>query len=291
MRGETKSSAGYGVAGYASSLAGTATGVYGESSAVNGAGLYGHSTFVSGVGANYGVIGQSDSISGYGVYGHTTSPNGLTYGVAGKSDSLSGYGVYGLGGSGVVGKSDASYGVGVVGQCDGGAGFGVVARNANGVSLKAAGTGIIQSDADSVIWIPGSASLGFNDHRTYVSRVGGPRITFPLTVPAVLYGQKTTLKSIEVSYGAAENWDGDVRVTGTSVYSGDYDYPDPQVYKDTTSRYAGMDKKSYTIQLNYPLSESSPCLNLSIDALAPGHIPDYLTYIHISGIKLRFSHK
>ena len=28
-----------------------------------------------------------------------------------------------------------------------------------------------------------------------------------------------------------------------------------------------------------------------IDALAPGHVPDYLTYIHIYGIKLRFGHK
>jgi hypothetical protein len=279
VRGESKSSGGYGVVGFASSLAGGATGVYGESSAVNGAGLYGHSTFVSGVGANFGVIGQSDAISGYGVYGHTTSSGGLNYGVAGQSDSLSGYGVYGLGASGVVGQSDAAQGIGVV------------ARSASGVSLKAAGTGIIQSDADSVIWIPGSASLGFNDHRTYVIRSGGPRITFPLTVPAVLYGQKTTLKSITVSYAAANDFDGDVRVTGTRVYSGDYDSPDPLVYKDTTARYPVKYPDSYTIQLNYPLSESSPPLNISIDAIAPGHIPDYLTYIHIYGIKLRFSHK
>jgi hypothetical protein len=74
------------------------------------------------------------------------------------------------------------------------------------------------------------------------------------------------------------------------VYSGEYDYPNPQVYKDNTSRSPNA-TGSYTIQLNYPLSESSPFLNLSIDAIAPAHIPDYFTSIYIYGIKLRFSHK
>jgi hypothetical protein len=290
VRGETKSSGAYGVAGYASSLAGTATGVYGESSAINGAGLYGHSTFVSGNGPNYGVIGQSDSIYGYGVFGHTTSPNGLTYGIAGQSDSVSGYGIYGLGSSGVVGKSDASYGVGVVGQSDAAQGFGVVARSANGVSLKAAGTGVIQSDADSVIWIPGSASMGFDHNRTYTIGTGSPRITFPLTLPIMLYGQKTTLKSIEISWGAAQDFDDDVEITGTRVYSDDYDSANP-VYTDSASRKPNDVTHSYTIQLNYPLDESTPALNLAIDAVAPAHIPDYFTYVYIYGIKLRFGHK
>jgi hypothetical protein len=271
-------------------LWGNANGVYGESAAINGAGVFGKSTFVTGNGPNYGVIGQSDSIYGYGVFGHTTSPNGLTYGVGGQSDSISGYGVYGLGASGVVGKSDASYGVGVVGQSDAAQGYGVVARSANGVSLKAAGTGVIQSDADSVICIPGSAALGYGDHdQTYVRRNGGPRITYALTVPAVLYGQKTTLKSIEICWGA-EDYDGDVHITGTRVYSGDYDYPDPLVYKDTTTR-SPYPTNSYTIQLNYPLDESSQPLNLAIDAIAPAHIPDYFTFVDIYRIKLRFGHK
>ena len=194
----------------------------------------------------------------------------------------------------MVGESHSLGGIGVVARNTNGVGLKVEGRSiiqSDGVALKVEGSGIIQSDADSVIWIPGSASLGFDDHRTYVSRGGGPRITFPLTLPAVLYGQKTTLRGIEISFGAGNNFDGDVRITGTCVYSGEYNYPDPLVYKDTTSRNAGNDKKSYTIQLNYPLSESSPCLNLSIDALAPGHPPDYLTAIHIHGIKLRFGHK
>jgi len=293
VRGETKSSGGYGVAGYASSLAGTATGVYGESSAVNGAGLYGHSTFVSGNGANFGVIGQSDSIYGYGVYGHTTSPNGLTYGVAGQSDSLSGYGVYGLGGSGVFGKSDASYGIGVVGQSDAVQGIGVVARSQSGISLKAAGTGVIQSDADSIICIPGSAALGYGDHdATYVKRNGSPRITYALTVPSVLYGQTTTLKSIEILWDGVEDYDDDVHITGTRVYSGDYDYPDPLVYKDTTTRSPGVNGLgNYTIQVNSLLNDSSLPLNLAIDAVAPAHIPDYLTFVRIYRINLRFGHK
>jgi hypothetical protein len=262
VRGDCASGDGTGVMGMASALWGDASGVYGESAAVHGTGVYGKATFVSGVGPNYGVVGQSDSLWGYGVYGHAAASSGINFGVVGESHSVGG--------------------------------VGVVARNTNGVGLKVEGRSIIQSiqsDADSVIWIPGSASLGFNDHRTYVIRAGGPRITFPLTVPAVLYGQKTTLKSIEVSFGAGNNFDGDVRITGTCVYSGDYDYPDPLVHKDNNTHYPVGYPDSYTVQLNYPLGESSPPLNLSIDAIAPGHIPDYLTYIYIYGIKLRFSHK
>lgn len=273
VRGESLSGDGSGVTGIASALWGDATGVYGESAAVHGVGVFGKATFVSGVGANYGVIGQSDSLWGYGVYGHAASPSGINFGVVGESHSV--------GGVGVVARNTNGVGLKVEGRS---------IIQSDGVGLKVEGSGIIQSDADSVIWIPGSASLGFNDHRTYVRRAGGPRITFPLTLPAVLYGQKTTLKSIEVSY-AGESFDGDVRVTGTCVYSGDYDYPDPLVYKDNTVRYPTDYPDSYTVQLNYPLNESSPCLNLSIDAIAPAHVPDYLTFIRIYGIKLRFGHK
>jgi len=165
-----------------------------------------------------------------------------------------------------------------------------VARSANGVSLKAAGTGIIQSDADSVIWIPGSASLGFgNPDRTYAQGNGGPRFTFPLTLPVMLYGQKTTLKSIEISWSAGNNSDGDVHITGTRVYTGDYAYAG-QIYKDNTTRSPVGDTSTYTITLNYPLDESTPGLNLAIDGIAPAHIPDYFTYIYIYGVKLRFGH-
>jgi hypothetical protein len=274
VRGDSASGDGTGVMGMASALWGDATGVYGQSAAVHGAGVYGKATFVSGVGPNYGVVGQSDSLWGYVVYGHAAASSGINFGVVGESHSV--------GGVGVVARNTNGVGLKVEGRS---------IIQSDGVALKVEGSGIIQSDADSVIWIPGSASLGFDGHRTYVIRAGGPRITFPLAVPAVLYGQKTTLKSIEVSFGAENDFDGDVRITGTCVYSGDYDYPDPLVHKDNNTHYPVKYPDSYTVQLNYPLGESSPPLNLSIDALAPGHIPDYLTYIYIYGIKLRFSHK
>jgi hypothetical protein len=287
VRGETKSSYGYGIAGYASSLGGTATGVYGETAAINGSGLYGHSTFVSGNGPNYGVIGQSDSIYGYGVFGHTTSALGLNYGVAGQSDSQSGYGVYGLGASGVFGKSEASYGVGVVGQSDAVQGVAVIARSQSGISLKAQGTGVIQSDAVSVITIPGAAALGYgDDDQTYVRRNGSPRFTYALTVPAVLYGQQTTLKSIEISW--SNEGFSDVHITGTRVYSGSYDTLTP-FYKDSTIRSPG-NTGTYTVQVNLPLDASYLPLNLAIGAIAPAHIPDYLTFARINSINLRFSH-
>lgn len=291
VRGDTASGNGNGVLGYASALWGNANGVYGESAAINGVGVFGRSTFVTGNGPNYGVVGQSESIYGYGVFGHTTSPNGLTYGIGGQSDSVSGYGVYGLGSSGVVGKSTTSSGIGVVGQSDAVQGVAVVARSQSGISLKAAGTGVIQSDADSVICIPGSAALGYGDHdTTYASRLSSTRFTYALTLPSVLYGQQITLKSIEIHWGAEANFGDDVNITGTCVYSSDYDYPSPLVYKDKTIRPAGGIPKTYTIQLNYPLDDANLPLNLAIDANAPGHFPDYIPYVDIYRIKLRLGH-
>jgi len=261
VRGDSASGDGTGVMGMASALSGDATGVYGQSAAVHGAGVYGKATFVSGVGPNYGVVGQSDSLWGYGVYGHAAASSGINFGVVGESHSVGG--------------------------------VGVVARNTNGVGLKVEGRSIIQSiqsDADSVICIPGSAALGYGDHdQTYFKKAGGPRATYALTVPTVLYGQKTTLKSIEISWGAEENYDDDVHITGTRVYSGNYSYGEPMVYKDTTTRSPGA-TGTYTIQLNYPLDGPSPALNLAIDAIAPAHVPDYLTFVDIYWIKLRFGH-
>lgn len=287
VRGDTSSGNGNGVLGYASASWGNANGVYGESAAINGAGVFGRSTFVSGNGPNYGVIGQSDSIYGYGVFGHTTSPNGLTYGIAGQSDSISGYGVFGLGASGVYGKSVVSYGVGVIGQSDAVQGVGIVARSQSGISLKAEGTGVIQSDAISVITIPGAAALGYGDNDvTYVRRNGSPRFTYALTMPAVLYGQQTTLKSIEIAW--TDQGDSDVHITGTRVYSGSYNTLTP-VYKDSTIRSPGA-TGTYTVQVNCPLDASNLPLNLAIDAVAPAHIPDYLTYAVIYSVTLRFGH-
>ncbi len=259
IRGETKSSGGYGIAGYASSLAGTATGVYGESSAINGAGLYGHSTFVSGNGPNYGVIGQSDSIYGYGVYGHASSANGLTFGVVGQSDSPSG--------------------------------IGVVGRNSTGVSIKAEGTGIIQSDADSYFWVSADSAQGH-----YVDMLRFPNVFsvsesccdegmvfFPLDLPMQLYGQSTTVKSIEIFYKTGPADDGS-HITGTAVQMSDGE-SGTNVYLDQNS-HISTTRSSYTIPVNHTLTGATCGLSLVIYVDVSGFY-----YNNFYGIKVRLGHK
>jgi hypothetical protein len=253
VRGDTASPDGNAVLGFASSLAGDANGVYGQSAAVNGVGVFGRATFVSGVGPNYGVIGQSDANTGYGVYGHASSSGGLNFGVVGQSDSVSG--------------------------------IGVVAKNNSGVALKAAGTGIIQSEADSYIWVPGAAATDNSGSLQGVASKlevwDNVAANFPLTVPAVLYGQRTVLKSIEIFYSCKDGSKG--YINGATVYEDDV--VAPYVYDDSTSHTSNT-RTSYTIPVNFAFNDSSPFIGLWVWVHA-----DSSNWVNIYGIKLRFGHQ
>jgi FtsZ-binding cell division protein ZapB len=65
--GESDSTSGRGVQGYAAAVTGYAIGVWGVSNSSSGQGVQGYATSVTG--ANYGVFGQSNSTSGVGVLG------------------------------------------------------------------------------------------------------------------------------------------------------------------------------------------------------------------------------
>ena len=214
-------------------------GVRGISLGTNGYGVYGAAIRTNG--ANVGVFGQSDSSSGSGVVGKATSTTGINFGVRGETPSTGGRGVHGLAtaktgfADGVTGQSDSTLGVGVRGLATGGTGStagvrgeayspegtGVFALNSSGVALKAAGTGIIQSDADSWFWFPAMTAVDCmtdnseNDYvrkpeadgslRVYASPYqygsrGSDDVYIPLPVPAVLYGQNTRVKSVSFEY-------------------------------------------------------------------------------------------
>jgi hypothetical protein len=119
VKGVSNSTAGTGVIGYASATSGTTYGVWGESASTAGRGVYGYATATSGI--TYGVFGQSASTDGTGVYGLATATSGWTYGVYGQSASTDGYGVLGRATAtsgwtyGVYGQSDSTAGRGVVG--------------------------------------------------------------------------------------------------------------------------------------------------------------------------------
>ncbi len=214
-------------------------GVRGMSLGTNGYGVYGSAIRTNG--SNVGVVGQSDSSSGSGVVGKATSTAGINFGVRGETPSTGGRGVHGLAtaktgfADGVVGQSDSTLGVGVRGLATGGSGstagvrgeayspegVGVVALNSSGVALKAAGTGIIQSAADSWFWFPAMTALDCmtdNSDQEYTRQPqadgslrvyanpyvyqyrGADDIYIPLPVPAVLYGQNTRVKSVSFQY-------------------------------------------------------------------------------------------
>jgi len=117
--GQSFSSWGIGVHGYASATLGPTYGVLGQSSSTDGKGVFGSVGATSG--ETYGIYGQSNSTSGRGVYGTVNATSGETYGVYGRSNSTSGHGVYGSAGAssgttyGVYGRSQSIDGRGVYG--------------------------------------------------------------------------------------------------------------------------------------------------------------------------------
>ena len=141
--GESASTSGSGVLGYANATSGTTSGVLGMSDSTSGAGVWGHALATSG--ETYGVFGTSYSTSGRGVYGYAWATSGFTYGVRGESESTEGRGVYGRAFAtsgetfGVYGASDSTSGTAVFGRAGAtsGATYGVV-----GGSLSTSGTGV-----------------------------------------------------------------------------------------------------------------------------------------------------
>jgi len=121
VAGESESTAGIGVGGYAFAKAGSAFGVYGSSASTSGLGVYGTSP-------NIGVEGFSPATSNnsFAVYGLNASPSGLgvfgfspyvgTYGVS-VDDSFEGLGFGNAGVWGDTGSTSAGY-AGVLGTAD-----------------------------------------------------------------------------------------------------------------------------------------------------------------------------
>jgi hypothetical protein len=199
--GITLGTNGYGVRGAALRTNGTSYGVYGSSASAAGVGVFG----LGGKTATNPIKDYVGTFS-FGVVGESADSTG----VIGISDSSVGTFGASIDGSGVTGTS-AHY-VGVVGQGNSSSAIGVLAVNNSGVAFKAAGTGIIQSEADSVLWFPAAgltrnyADTGFQifPNNVYVQVTANETRTvsveLPLNLPSVLYGQPVTVKTLEVFY-------------------------------------------------------------------------------------------
>jgi trimeric autotransporter adhesin len=103
VEGQSNSTSGYGVKGFASNATGISSGVYGSTNSDNGYGIYGISPY-------QGVYGKSTKSGGSGVYGEITAAGGS--GVTGKS--VSGIGVQGNSDNiGLYGSSSSANGYGL----------------------------------------------------------------------------------------------------------------------------------------------------------------------------------
>jgi hypothetical protein len=76
VRGQTASSSGSGLYGYASATTGMNYGVHGASASTSGIAVYGYASATTGT--NYGVWGQSNSTDGHGVFGYASTTTGPT---------------------------------------------------------------------------------------------------------------------------------------------------------------------------------------------------------------------
>jgi hypothetical protein len=133
---------------------GVSIGVWGQSSSTNGRGIYGYAT--SATGGSYGGLFRALSNQGIGVYALADATTGTTAGIRGQSASSSGIGLWGLASSatgdttGVYGKVNSPTGTGVHG----------FAGSATGVNYGVYGETANLSDGFGVYSVGDSATTG-----------------------------------------------------------------------------------------------------------------------------------
>ena len=188
-----------------------------ESTNPSGRGLRAYASATSGT--NYGVVGASSSPNGYGGYFYNGNSGVGLYGQG--TPGVLGEGIGALGASGVVGRAGA-FGAGVKGEGNMfsyGGWFTTTIQPAlraesDGAALQLAGSGRIESTADTYIFVPGSALVREEEDNTtrwfmqangsaLVWRggtTGNKYIHIPIVLPGVLYGQPVTVKSVTIYY-------------------------------------------------------------------------------------------
>lgn len=251
------------------------------------AGVWGDST------NGYGVLGST--YSSIGVLGFAVASTGQTYAVRGENLSRSGSGVHGTAFAtsgtnyGVYGSTASTNGVGVYGT----------APSNGGVAIKAAGSGVIQSTADSYVFVSGNTlvkNLNTDTTRWDIqpngaariwrgATAGGKSVYFPVSVPAQLYGQPVTVASATVYYVCSNPTNGYIANTICSKQT------DADSYALLSADYVS---RQSTVVTNYTLTFSSNN-RLTSDAGALGFylnlaFANDTDYVQIGGIRFRLSH-
>lgn len=262
------------------------TGVYGVTdAATTGAGVWGYAS--SNSGKVHGVWGQSDSTSGYGVYGE--APQFGVYGEATRTSNYA-YGVYGKAqsgsGSGVKGVNTATSGnaFGVYGSTDSSAGYaGYFSNDAGGVDVMAAGSGVIKSEADSVLYLSphdmvvrGSSGVNVTPMESggadiYYFSTGWKYLSLPVSTFGTLFGSPLYVKSVEVCYDTdSEGYIGVTSVIKNNGSTGSTNY----IY-DTTDRTSNSYACYTATDLSPAVIDNSTWVQFNIGTTGNGHTHIY----------------
>ena len=284
---------GMGVFGWASGGQGENYGVQGQSAGSEGFGVFGHATGDTGL--NYGVYGKTDSVRGHGVFGYAQAASGQNFGVKGLTESTNGIGVQGHANAnvgpayGVYGRSDSTNGAGVLG-------FGT----GTGAAVRAAGSGIIESTASTYLFVPGGAFVLFdpNSNLDWARRPSGTgnfwaeggsgerTIHYPITLPAVLYGQPVTIRSLTVYYYSS----GTSFITRTAIYKHSTTTDtDVAIRIDDTDRNSTTHGASYTVLLAGNTGELSANDGI-VNVVFTFNFANTSETVQISGLRFTLTH-
>jgi hypothetical protein len=177
-------------------------------------------------------------------------------------------------------------------------GVGVHADSLTGTAIKADGTGIIQSAAESYVWVSGNDLR--KKHSTDTTEFecdvyGGVKVTrgavvgtkdvmLPVTLPGQLYGQDVTLTGIDVYFESHTDFDG-IGVTAvrrqTGAGSGDL------IRWDDTDRVC-IPACSYHLDLttNNVLDDEHGVVYVAFQLFFSGAT----TYVQVGGVRLTLEH-
>jgi len=238
-------------------------------------------------GHGYGVLGIGSYYDSIGVYGQS----GFGTGVRGEGET----GVWGESslGPGVVGKGV----VGVQGMSD--TGTGVYGYSTSGTAVSAGGTGVIESTADSYIFISGNELIkNVDTDSTRWDCLGGGSVKIwrgstlddkfiyiPVTLPGVLYGQNIKVESITIYYKCQDGTKNYICLTCLWKRTGAESFV--EVVTDWTDRTSNT-ATTYTLPLtaNNILSSDQGILDLHLRL----HFEDDTNYIQFGGARLRLGH-
>ena len=228
---------------------------------------------------------DNTSPSGRGLRAYATSPTGTNYGVVGASVSPDGFGGYFYNSM---------------------SGTGLQAESSTGIALKTSGTGVIQSTANSYLWISGNGVRPFHQSDSTIidmDTVGGARVTggaagyrnvmLPITITAPLYGQNVTVTGLEIYYATDTGSDAVTAVlfrrqTGVCETASCYaalltDFTDLPC--DDSAHPTGC-SHHYNITTNNVLTANSGILYLTIEM----NFSTPTSWIRIGGVRLTLKH-